>query len=156
MAIRCNSDYFIVNFVVTFMEKQILNIKVSWSGKNFCCSWSDDDAGTVVVTAKTLDKLKEDFAESLKLHIEGCVADGDTLPQYLVNGDYELTFDLDTAALLRDAETYTTMAALSRACGINQKQLSHYAHGQKQPREEQRKRIVHGLHIIGSRILALC
>ena len=105
MARRCNSDYFIVNFVVTFMEKQILNIKVSWSGKNFCCSWSDDDAGTVVVTAKTLDKLKEDFAESLKLHIEGCVADGDTLPQYLVNGDYELTFDLDTAALLRDAET---------------------------------------------------
>lgn len=138
------------------MTNNKLKVNVSWSGKNFCCAWSDDEAGSVVVTAKTLDQLKENFAESLKLHIEGCVADGDTLPQYLVDGDYELDFSLDTAALLRDAETYTTMAALSRACGINQKQLSHYASGQKQPREAQRNRIINGLHLIGSRILALC
>lgn len=138
------------------MTNNKLKVNVSWSGKNFCCAWSDDEAGSVVVTAKTLDQLKENFAESLKLHIEGCVADGDTLPQYLVDGDYELDFSLDTAALLRDAETYTTMAALSRACGINQKQLSHYASGQKQPREAQRNRIINGLHLIGSRMLALC
>lgn len=138
------------------MADHKLKIDVSWSGKNFCCAWCDEEAGSVVVTAKTLEKLKEDFAESLRLHIEGCVADGDVLPQYLVNGDYELEFDLDTAALLRYAETYTTMAAISRACGINQKQLSHYANGQKQPRKEQRQRIVNGLQLIGSRILALC
>lgn len=138
------------------MADHKLKIDVSWSGKNFCCAWSDEEAGSVVATAKTLEKLKEDFAESLKLHIEGCVADGDVLPQYLVDGDYELEFVLDTAALLRDAESYTTMAALSRACGINQKQLSHYANNQKQPRKEQRQRIINGLQIIGSKILALC
>ena len=138
------------------MADHKLKVDVSWSGKNFCCAWSDDAAGTVVATAKTLEKLKEDFAESLKFHIEGCVADGDVLPQYLVDGDYQLEYVLDIVALLRDAETYTTMAALSRACGINPKQLSHYITGQKRPRKEQRQRIVSGLHLIGSRILALC
>lgn len=138
------------------MANRKLKVDVSWTGKNFCCSWSDEVAGTVVVTAKTLEKLKENFAESFKWHIEGCVEDGDELPQYLVDGDYELDYNLDTAALLRDAETYTTMAAISRASGINQKQLSHYANGVKQPRPMQRARIIAGLHVIGSRIMALC
>lgn len=138
------------------MANRKLKVDVSWTGKNFCCSWSDEVAGTVVVTAKTLEKLKENFSESLKWHIEGCVEDGDVLPQYLVDGDYELDYNLDTAALLRDAETYTTMAAISRASGINQKQLSHYANGVKQPRPMQRERIIAGLHVIGSRIMALC
>lgn len=138
------------------MANRKLKVDVSWTGKNFCCSWSDEVAGTVVVTAKTLEKLKENFAESLKWHFEGCVEDGDELPQYLVDGDYELDYNLDTAALLRDAETYTTMAAISRASGINQKQLSHYANGVKQPRPMQRARIIAGLHVIGSRIMALC
>lgn len=138
------------------MADHKLKINVSWSGNNFGCAWSDEQAGIVVVTAKTLDKLKENFAESLRLHIQGCLADGDNLPQYLIDGDYQLEYILDTAALLRDAESYTTMAALSRACGINQKQLSHYANNQKQPRKEQRQRIVNGLQIIGSKILALC
>lgn len=138
------------------MADHKLKIDVSWSGKNFCCAWSDEKAGSVVTTAKTLDELKEGFAESLKLHIDGCVANGDVIPQYLIDGDYELEYVLNTAALLRDAESYTTMAALSRACGINQKQLSHYANGQKRPRKEQRQRIINGLQLIGSRILALC
>lgn len=133
-----------------------LKVDVSWTGNNFCCEWHDDEAGTVVATAKTLSKLKEDFEQSLKWHIEGCVEDGDKLPEYLVTGDYELVYELDTAALLRDAETYTTMAAISRASGINQKQLSHYANGLKQPRPMQRARIIAGLHVIGSQILSLC
>lgn len=79
-------------------------VKVSWTGKNFCCAWSDDAAGSVVVTDKSLEKLKKDFEESLKWHIEGCITDGDVLPEYLVRGDYTLYYDLDAAALLRDAE----------------------------------------------------
>lgn len=138
------------------MAEHVLKVNVSWSGENFCCAWNDEAAGIVLVTAKTLAKLKEDFADSLKLHIEGCVADGDVLPQYLVDGDYELEYHLDTVALLRDAETYTTLSAISRACGIHPKQLSHYANGIKHPREAQRMKIIDGLHQIGSKILALC
>lgn len=137
------------------MEKQIIRVDVSWTEDNFGCVWSDEDSGTVVVTAKTLDKLKADFEESLRFHIEGCLEDGDELPEYLVKGDYKIEYVLNTAALLRDAEEYTTMAAISRASGINQKQLSHYASGHKQPRPMQVERIKAGLHRIGSQLLAL-
>lgn len=136
------------------MEK--IKVEVSRTEDNFCCSWSNEDAGSVVVTAKTLRKLKEDFEESLRLHIEGCLEDGDKLPAYLAAGDYEIEYNLDAAALLGDAETYTTMAAISRASGINQKQLSHYARGRKHPRSAQMERIKAGLSAIGSHLLALC
>ncbi|MDE6022372.1 MAG: type II toxin-antitoxin system HicB family antitoxin [Muribaculaceae bacterium] len=137
------------------MGEQMIKVDVTWTDDNFGCAWSDDVAGTVVVTAKTLDKLKSDFEESLRLHIEGCLEDGDELPEYLVNGDYEIEYVLNTAALLRDAEEYTTMAALSRASGINQKQLSHYASGIKNPRPVQVERIKAGLKRIGTQLLAL-
>lgn len=131
-------------------------MQVSWTGKNFCCGWTDEAVGTVVATNKSLAKLKEEFEESLRWHIEGCVADGDELPSCLVEGEYTVEYELDTAALLRDAEQYTTMAAISRASGINAKQLSHYANGLKQPRPMQRERIVKGIHAIGESVLALC
>lgn len=134
---------------------QTIKVDVSWTEDNFGCVWSDKDSGTVVVTAKTLDKLKEEFEDSLRFHIEGCIEDGDNLPEYLVNDDYEIEYVLNTAALLRDAEEYTTMAALSRASGINQKQLSHYASGLKHPRPLQVERIKAGLHRIASRLMAL-
>ena len=99
--------------------------------------------------------LKDDFEESA-LHIQGCIADGDTFPEYLAAGDYDICYDLDAAALIRNAGSYTTMSAISRASGINQKQLSHYANGVKRPRSAQLERIKSGLHIIGSQLLALC
>ena len=137
------------------MEKKRIKVEVSWTDDNFCCVWNDEDAGSILVTAKTMEKLKKDFVESLRLHIEGCIRDGDILPEYLVKGEYEPDYILDTAALLRDAEEYTTMAAISRASGINQKQLSHYASGLKHPRSTQIERIKAGLHRIGSQLLAL-
>lgn len=137
------------------MEKHKLKVQVGWSGKNFCCGISEDIGGVVVVTAKTLTKLKEDFEESLRWHIEGCIADGDVLPDYLANGDYTIDYELDTAAMLREAEQFTTMAAISRVTGINQKLLSHYANMLKIPRPAQRQRIVDGLHAIGRQFLAV-
>lgn len=137
------------------MGKHIIHVDVSWSGDNYCCLWEDGQDGMVVVTAPTIEKLKADFAESLKLHIEGCVADGDSFPEYLVKGDYEIDYDLDAAALIRNAETFTTMSAISRVSGINRKQLSHYANGVKHPRPIQIARIKSALATIGTQLLAL-
>ena len=47
--------------------------------------------------------LKDDFEESARLHIQGCIADGDTFPEYLAAGDYDICYDLDAAALIRNA-----------------------------------------------------
>lgn len=137
------------------MEKYKIHVDVSWTGDNFCCSWEDGNDGVVLVTAKSFQKLKDDFKESVCLHIQGCVEDGDIFPDYLVNGDYDIEFNLDAAALIRCAESFTTMSVISRISGINQKQLSHYANGVKHPRPIQIARIKAALAVIGSQLLAL-
>ena len=137
------------------MEPKEIKVSVSRTEDNYCCGWNDGRGGAVFVTAATLDQLKKDFAESLQFHIEGCEIDGDEIADYLRSGDYTITYDLDAAALIRSAESYTTMSAISRASGINQKQLSHYATGVKRARPRQIARIKDALRIIGEAILAL-
>lgn len=135
-------------------RKKIL-VHVDWTDHNYCCGYSGDDInGVVVQTAKTLDELKKEFEEGLRFHIKGCVQDGDVLPDYIINGDYDIEYYLDVRALLRDAERFTTLSALSNVCGINKKQLSHYATGQKKARPDKREKIIAGLHEIGRQALA--
>ena len=52
-------------------------------------------------------------------------------------------------------EPYASLAALSRATGINQRLLSHYANGLRHPRPGQRQRIVDGVHSIGRELLSV-
>lgn len=138
------------------MERKILRINTGWTEDNFCCGFDSPEInGVVVATNKTLEGLKSEFTDALRFHIEGCVADGDNIPQYLVDGDYKLEFVLDVPAILRNAESFTTLTAISRVTGINKNQLSHYATGEKKPRPDKREKIVAGLHIIGRRALAI-
>lgn len=134
---------------------ETIKVTVSWVDKNFSCGFGLPGFGAILVTNKTLAGLKQDFEEALKFHIEGCVEDGDDIPSYFASGDYEILYDLNSAALLREAETFTTLAAISRATGINQKLLSHYANGIKVARPEQRRRIIEGIHKIGRNALSL-
>lgn len=132
-----------------------IDVEIHWSEKNYCCGWSMEGVGAVMCTNKTLEGVKVDFEESLEFHVEGMLADGEQVPEWLANKDYEVNYVLDISALLRSIEPYTTMAAISRATGINQKQLSHYASAVKTPRPFQRQRIVEGLHQIGKAFLAI-
>ena len=76
------------------MEKII--VSVSWSGKNYCAYAQGSELnGLIAVTNKTLDGLKKEFPESLRLHIEGCVQDHDMLPEWVVTGAYELNYQLE-------------------------------------------------------------
>lgn len=133
----------------------IINVEISWSEKNFCCGWGYEGVGAILCTNKTLSGIKQDFEESLRFHVESMVEDGDQVPEWLASGDYEIVYTLSASALLRNAESFTTMAAISRATGINQKLLSHYANALKIPSPAQRQRIVDGLHMIGRQFLAV-
>lgn len=135
------------------MEK--IEVKVSWCDKNFGASLGENVPGAVVITAKTYDELVDEVRETLEFHIQGMIADGDDVPQWLRNGDYELEYHLDAAALLQMCSPYASIAAISRASGINQHQLSHYANGIKKPRMEQRRRIIEGIHKIGRELIAV-
>lgn len=133
----------------------IINVEVTWSDKNYCCGWGFENIGAVFCTNKTLDELKHEFEETLRFHVEAMANDGETVPDWLLTGDYDIEYSLSTAALLRQAECLTTMAVISRVTGINQKLLSHYASAIKTPRQAQRDRIVNGLHTLGQQLLAV-
>ena len=136
------------------MEKIIVN--VAWCDKNFGASLGDNVPGAVVVTADTYEKLLREVPETLRFHVEGMIEDGDDVPQWLADGDYELEYHLiDVATVLRAYEPFVSLAAISRASGINQHQLSHYATRLKTPRPQQRQRIVAGIHKIGKELLSV-
>ncbi len=133
-----------------------IKVKVYWNEDNYECGWAMDGVGCVVATDKTLDGVKVAFAEALSGHLAGMLSDGEVLPMWLASEEYSIIYELEVSAILRNAEQYTTMAALSRVSGINQKQLSHYANSVKKPRREQRQRIIDALHTIGETFLAIC
>lgn len=137
-------------------EMEKVRVDVQWCDKNFGASFGENVPGAVVFTAKTFEELIKEAEETLRFHVEGMLEDGDDVPQWLRDGDYELEYNyIDVATMLRACETYASLAAISRASGINQNQLSHYATGLKRPRPEQRRRIVDGIHHIGARLMAV-
>ena len=131
-------------------------VHVSWFDKNFGAALDDAVPGAVVLTAKTFEELQEAVPETLRFHVEGLLEDEDEeVPDWLAKGDYEFEWDLDTAALLQVCSQFATLAAISRASGVNERQLSHYANGTKKPRKPQRQRIVDGLHKIGRSLISV-
>lgn len=132
-----------------------IKVFIEWCDHNFGATFGDNVPGAVVLTAKTYDVLMKKIPETLQFHVKGMVADGDEVPEWLRNGEYEFDYELDTAALIRSCEQYASLAAISRASGVNERLLSHYANGIKKPRPQQRERIVEGLHEIGRKLIAV-
>lgn len=132
-----------------------IEVEIYWVDKNFSCGWSYENFGAILCTNKSLDGLKSEFIDALHNQIADMVADGEELPRWLINGEFEVEFSMAVSALLRQAESFTTMAAISRYTGINQKLLSHYANSLKIPRSAQRERIIEGLHKIGRQALSI-
>lgn len=136
------------------MEKIVVNVQ--WCDKNFGASLSDNVPGAVVFTAKTFAEIQEEAKEMLDSHLRCMQEDGDNVPQWWIDGDYAFEYNLvDATTVLRAYEPYVSLAAISRATGINQHQLSHYANGLKQPRPQQRQRIIDGIHKIGRTLMAV-
>lgn len=136
------------------MEK--IKVLVDWCDKNFgAVTECEALNGLVTVTAKTYDGLMRELKEAVRLHVHDSVEDGEDVPEWLAAGEYEFDIELGVAALLRKCEQFTSLAAIARASGINQQQLSHYASGLRVPRTEQRQRIVDGLHRIGNEFLSV-
>ncbi len=134
-------------------EKIIVN--VSWCGKNFSASLSENVPGAVVFTGKNFSEIQKEAKESLDFHLEGMQEDGDEVPQWWLDGDYEFEYKYtDTATLLQVVSETVSLVAISRVSGINQHLLSHYANGLKQPRPQQRQRIVEGIHSLGRQLLS--
>jgi predicted RNase H-like HicB family nuclease len=132
-----------------------IKVNIGWCNKNYAASVDEQVPGAVVATDKTFEGVKKAIAEAVAFHVEGMKADGDSVPEWLSNGDYQFEWILEVSALLRNCEQYTSIAAISRASGINEQLLSHYANGRKTPRAKQRERIIDGIHKIGQEFMSV-
>ncbi|WP_244939786.1 type II toxin-antitoxin system HicB family antitoxin [Kaistella daneshvariae] len=105
-----------------------------------------------VATGKTFQQVKENYASALKFHLEGL--EPTEIPNEL-SGKYELEYELTAQALLHRFDKILTRAALSRITGINERQLGHYVSGYRNPKAEQRKKIVEAFHQLGKEFLSV-
>lgn len=137
------------------MEKRILKVSVDYANRNFCGGIFDEIlGGAVLATGKTFEAFKKELEDGLAFHIQGVIERGEYIPEDIKSGSYEIKYELAVPALLRDAERFTTLSAISKVCGINQKQLSHYVNGEKKARSDKREKIIKGIHEIGKQALA--
>jgi hypothetical protein len=132
------------------------NVLISWSGNNYAATFESQDInGMIISTHKTFEGVKNEFLRGLKSHIEVCMEDGDSLPEYVQNGDYKIVYELDTSALLHRFDGILTRSAIARATGINERQIGHYASGNRTPRPAQREKIIAGIHKIGDMLISI-
>jgi len=137
------------------MEK--IKVLVSWCEKNYAAITDDYDRlnGIIVATGTTFEKLQKEFESALRFHVEEGSKDGDSFPEWLLLGNYELEYELETSALLRRLDGIITRAAIARVTGINERQLGHYALGIRNPRPEKRAQIINGIHQISKELASV-
>lgn len=134
---------------------ETIRASIYWCDKNFCCGWGFPEFGAILATSKSFEGVKSAFENSLGQQISDMQADGESLPEWIVDRQFVIEYEVQASAILRNAEQYTSMAAISRVTGINQKLLSNYASSVKVPGERQKQRIIDGLHKIGQAILLM-
>lgn len=74
------------------MEKIIVD--VAWCDRKYGGSLGSNVPGAVVLTAPTLEALQKEAKESLEFHIEGLMENGEDVPEWLKNGDYEFEYNI--------------------------------------------------------------
>ena len=74
------------------MEKIIVD--VAWCDRNYGGSLGSNVPGTVVFTAPTFEVLQKEAKESQEFHVGGLVENGEDVPEWLKNGDYEFEYNI--------------------------------------------------------------
>lgn len=108
----------------------------------------------IIAVGNTIQAIKSGIIKSINTLIEDCKEYGGEIPSEL-QGDYTIIYKMDTRSLLQFYSKIFTKAGLERITGINQKQLWHYATGNRNPRPEQSLKIETALHQLGEELLAI-
>ena len=80
------------NLMQYMMEKVIVD--VAWCDRNYGGSLGSNVPGAVAFTAPTFEVLQKEAKESLEFHIEGLMENGEDVPEWLKNGDYEFEYNI--------------------------------------------------------------
>lgn len=112
------------------------------------------DVDGVVATGSTIEEIKANLVETVRLYMETCHDLGCDLPEAL-KGEYQIVFSMDVKSLLTLYQGIFTKAGLEKLTGINQKQLWHYASGISTPRKAQVLKIEKAIHRLGQELLSI-
>lgn len=113
-----------------------------------------DGIDGIIATGQTVDEIKTNMIEAINALIEECKELGCEIPEEL-RGDYDFNFKMDVKSLLEFYSGIFSKAGLERITGINQKQLWHYASGNRNPRPEQSMKLESALHKLGEELLSI-
>ena len=108
-----------------------------------------------VVTADTFERLKAEMESSLREYIDWMKEDGDTVPEEFAADTWEFKWDMSVRAILHHTEKLVSKAALAKASGINQQQLTHYASGYRVARPAMKAKILAGIRDIARKLSAI-
>ena len=78
--------------MVYYMMEKII-VDVAWCDRNYGGSLGRNVPGAVVFTAPTFEVLQKEAKESLEFHVEGLMENGEEVPEWLKNGDYEFVYN---------------------------------------------------------------
>ena len=76
-----------------YMMKKVI-VDVAWCDRNYGGSLGSNVPGAVVFTAPTFEALQKEPKESLEFHIGGLMENGEDVPEWLKNGDYEFEYNI--------------------------------------------------------------
>ena len=107
-------------------------------------AWVENVAG-IYAAGNTVKEVKDDLLKAIDLYKKH----NSTIPKAL-QGNYELSWQYDTASFLEYYSKIFSKAGLERITGINQKQLGHYASGLKKPRKPQIEKIDRAIHCLAN------
>lgn len=113
-----------------------------------------DGIDGIIATGQTVDEIKTNMIEAITALIEECKELGCEIPEEL-RGEYDFNFKMDVKSLLEFYSGIFSKAGLERITGINQKQLWHYASGNRNPRPEQSMKLESALHKLGEELLSI-
>lgn len=115
-----------------------------------------DDFGAYIEDFKGVYGAGDTPADAIKNLKEGLaiyLAQNADAPAWLKNGTYRIRYKFDAESILNYYKGIFTNSALERLTGINQRQIQHYASGEKKPRPEQLKKIEVAFKRLGAQLL---
>lgn len=121
-------------------------IKVDYCD-NFVASPANESIACVV-TADTFEELKAEMESTLREHIDWMKEDGDVVPEEFAADTWAFKWDMTVRAILYHTEKLVPKAALAKASGINQQQLTHYASGYRVARPAMKAKLLDGIRDI--------
>lgn len=133
------------------MEKLKINISCS---KDSFGAYAENVEG-LYAAGDTLQECKEDVQTAIALLVENREQNGYNLPQWLINGDYEIEYSYDAASLLKRYGSLLNMTTFAKQAGVNPRQMQRYASGAAVPRREQRRKISAAINRIGREMVAV-